>query len=54
MNSNSLYDHAYRSEICISFLKDRKFLADNKDILQQQLSSRRDLYDEPGICIEIL
>jgi len=54
MNANSLCDYASCSKICMTFSKDRIFLAANEDILQQQLSGRRDQYDEPAISIGIL
>jgi len=54
MNANSVYDYACYSKICMSFSKDRIFLAGNEDILQQQLSGQRDQYDEATICIGIL
>jgi len=54
MNANSLCNYACCSKICMTFSKDRIFLAGNEDILHQQLSSRKDQYDEATICIGIL
>ena len=54
MNANSLCDYACCSKICMTFPKDQIFLASNEDILQQQLSVRKNQYDEAAICIGIL
>jgi len=54
MNANSLCDYACCSKICMTFSKNPIILAGNEDILQQQLSGRRDQYNEAAICIGIL
>jgi len=54
MKANSLCDYVCCSKICMTFSQDRIFLPGNEDILQPQISSRRDQYDEAAICIGIL